>query len=156
MTIAKERLATPTTDHNATSALAKPAALAALVTVIVYLPQLLTDTDEMSELGAALNLAWAISFFAAAPAVAAIVTRRARLNANARRSVLIGLPQLVVAVLLTRLDVWFEVRSGYLLAESGEEAMAYGAGTVVGVVAGLVLTALVAVAVKTRRVAAGS
>ncbi len=124
MTIAKERLATPTTDHNPTSALAKVAALAALVTVIVYLPQLLTDTDEMSELGAGLNLAWAVSFFAAAPAAAAILTRRVRLVANARRSVIMGLPQLVVAVVLTRLDVWLAVRSGYLLADSGEEAMA--------------------------------
>jgi hypothetical protein len=56
---------------------------------------------------------------------------------------LAGVPQVVLTVALIRLDTWLDVRSGYLLAGSGEEAMAYGLGTIIGALLGLVLAVLV-------------
>jgi hypothetical protein len=41
------------------------------------------------------------------------------------------------------IDIWLDVRSGYLIAESGEVEMARGFGTVMAVGVGLLLTVLV-------------
>ena len=47
-----------------------------------------------------------------------------------------------------RFNTWLEVRSGYLLAGSGEESMAYGFGTSVGGVGGIVTAILVVYGAK--------
>jgi hypothetical protein len=85
---------------------------------------------------------------AAAPIAAFVFNRRWPVAKTGMRALAVGLPQLAVAVILIRLDVWLEVRSGYLLAGSGEEAMSYGIGTVVAVVGGTILSLLVALAAR--------
>lgn len=42
----------------------------------------------------------------------------------ADRAMLVALPQLAVVPLMIRFDVWLDVRSGYLLRDSDEEATA--------------------------------
>jgi hypothetical protein len=56
---------------------------------------------------------------------------------------LAGVPQAVLMVALVRVDIWLEERRGYLLAHSSEEAMAYGLGTTIGALIGLLLAVLV-------------
>ena len=89
---------------------------------------------------------WLVMLLAAAPSVAALVNRRTPAATTALRALVVGAPQLPTALGLVALDVWLEVRSGYLLAGSGEEAMAFGIGTILGAAGGLVLALLVAVA----------
>lgn len=129
------------------------AVLPAAATIVVYLPQLLTDSDEMAAAPGAVMLAWLALLLLAAPLVAARLNRSLRVPLTASRAMVLAGTQLAVAVALVRLDAWLEVRSGYLLANSGEEAMAYGIGGVAGVLVGLVVGALVvlAAAVATRQ-----
>jgi hypothetical protein len=53
---------------------------------------------------------------------------------------------LPLAVGLMWLDIWLDVRSGYLLAGSGEVQMALGFGTAMAAGVGLLLTVLVVAA----------
>lgn len=126
---------------------ARPLALLALApaaaTAVVYLPQLLTDSDEAASVPGAVLLVWLALLLLAAPIVALRLNRSLQVRLTASREIVLAGAQLAVAVGLVRLDVWLEVRSGYLLANSGEEAMAYGIGGIVSVLAGLVLGALV-------------
>ena len=119
------------------------AVLPAAATAVVYLPPLLTDSDEIAAAPAALVVAWFALLLLAAPLVAAWLNRSLRVALNARRGLVLAGTQLAVAAALVRLDVWLEVRSGYLLANSGEEAMAYGIGGVLSGVVGGALGALV-------------
>ena len=120
----------------------------AAVTLLVYVPELVTDAGQMAEVPAPVRWAELAILLCAAPAVAAVIARRARVRVDDRVAVVAGLAQLALAVLLVRIDVWIEVRSGYLLAGSGEEAMAYGLGTIASVVGGLLLATLVGLAAR--------
>lgn len=111
------------------------------VTAVIFLPQLVTDSNDFPPV---LNLTWLALLLIAVPVVAAVLSRRRLVPLKNAHKWLISLPQLVVVVCLVRLDVWLEVRSGYLLAGSGEEAMAYGIGSMAATIVGLVLTGLVA------------
>lgn len=113
--------------------------------VAAYSPQLLMDSAQFAHLPLAMRLGWLALVLAASPLVTFLVSRRRR-RISARTWLLVGLPLPVAATLLVWLDVWLEVRSGYLLAGSGEEAMAYGIGTASGIAGGTLLAALVTAA----------
>lgn len=137
----------PAVSHASGLALAPAAA-----TAVLYSPQLLTDPDQMSTLPPALGWLWVLMLLSAAPAVAWVIGRREGSRVpGGGRDVVAGLVQLVVAVILVRLDTWLEVRSGYLLAGSGEEAMSYGLGTSVAGLVGTVTGIAVICAVRLGR-----
>lgn len=129
--------------HRHPAATVSAAAAAALVAA--YSPQLLMDSGQFANLPLAMRLGWLALVLAAPPLVAFVASRRHR-RTSAGAWFWVGLPVPVAATLLVWLDVWLEVRSGYLLAGSGEEAMAYGIGTASGVAGGTLLAALVTAA----------
>lgn len=112
-------------------------ALPASVTALCFVPGLFSDpsTQGLSWLGAAL---------VAAPGAAYLVNRRRPVVTNLGRAILVGLPHIPLCLALMLLDVWLDVRSGYLLAGSGEVAMAVGVGAVFALGLGIVLAGLVA------------
>ena len=130
--------------RDCVSSVIRPAVAAALATTVVILPQLAASADQATELPAFLRWAWQAALLTAAPVAAYVVARRSR-GIHAGTMALAGVPQVMVVVALIRLDVWLDVRSGYLLADSGEEAMAYGLGTIIGALLGLLLSVLVSV-----------
>ena len=136
-------------QRRATAAVAVAASATA---VVVYSPQLLTDSGQFSRVPLVLRVGWLVLMLLAPPLVAFLAARR-RGGSAARVSIWVGTPLPLLALLLVWLDVWLEVRSGYLLAGSGEEAMSYGIGTTMGVLGGGVLTVLVTVAARTGVVA---
>ncbi|HEV2073345.1 MAG TPA: hypothetical protein VGR29_06830 [Thermomicrobiales bacterium] len=113
------------------------ALLPALATAAASIPHVLNTPEEGSPAQGWLMLS-------IAPLVALLVNGRWPAATNVSRAFLVALPQLLVVISLARLDVWLDVRSGYLLRNSGEEAMAYGIGTTLGVIMGIVLVVLVA------------
>ena len=114
----------------------------AAVTALVFTPELVTNPEQTSRLGISGSLLWAALLFTSAPTTAWMMTRRRRPTRLSPLLLGVGLAQLTTAVVLVRLDTWLEVRSGYLLAGSGEEAMSYGIGFVISVMGGLLLAAL--------------
>ena len=133
---------TLSTRGAAASPVTVPALAAVAATTVMFLPQLAVDEGQVAELPAAAPWVWLVLLLAAAPLAAYVVARRRRDGRGAMA--LAGVPQVVLVVALIWLDVWLEVRSGYLLAGSGEEEMAYAFGTIFGALLGLLLTALVA------------
>jgi hypothetical protein len=121
------------------SALLLPAA----ATTVVYSPMFLFRPDSAP---AFVGQIWFPLLLVAAPVTAALVNRRRPVATTMARAWLLGLPQLPLAVGLMRLDIWLDVRSGYLLAGSGEVQMALGFGTILAAGIGLLLTVLVAAA----------
>lgn len=119
----------------------------AAATLIVYVPELATDAGQMADLPTLARWVQMVLLLGAAPVVASAVALRTRAGVDRRAAAAAGLAQLAVAVGLVRLDVWIEVRTGYLLAGSGEEAMAYGLSTIAGIAGGLVLAVLVVLAI---------
>jgi hypothetical protein len=91
---------------------------------------------------------WAALTVVAAPVVAYLMNQRRPVATNLCRALLVGLPQVPLCVALELFDVWLDVRSGYLLAGSGEVAMAVGYGSVFALGFGVVLAALVAAAAR--------
>jgi len=79
------------------------------------------------------------------PVAAHMISRRRPVATDLGRALLVGLPQVPLFVALMMFDVWLDIRNGYLLAGSGDVGMAVGLGTMVGLVAGVVLAGLVAV-----------
>lgn len=136
-------------QRRATAAVAVAASATA---VAVYSPQLLTDSGQFARVPLVLRVGWLVLMLLAPPLVAFLAARLCGGSA-ARVSIWVGTPLPVLALLLVWLDVWLEVRSGYLLAGSGEEAMSYGIGTTMGVLCGGVLMVLVTVAARTGVVA---
>lgn len=59
-----------------------------------------------------------------APVLALLANYCGPKAADADRAMLVALPQLAVVPLMIRFDVWLDVRSGYLLRDSDEEATA--------------------------------
>ncbi|HEV2074362.1 MAG TPA: hypothetical protein VGR29_12050 [Thermomicrobiales bacterium] len=90
-------------------------------------------------------LFWLLVFVVSAPMVAFVVNWHWPAATNTNRAFLVALPQPVIVPLMLRFDVWLDLRGGYLLRDSGEEAMAYGIATVGGLLIGLILMILVAV-----------
>ena len=121
----------------------------AAATAVVYFPHLVTDAGQTASVPPPLAWMWLALLLVTAPAIAWVLNSHdPRVAIGPRQVLLVGMPQLIVAVVMVRLDVWLEVRSGYLLAGSGEEAMAYGIGTVLGVIGGSVLAILVALSAR--------
>lgn len=120
--------------------------MAAAVTAVAYLPELLSTTGEQAAWPFAVNVVVLIAIFTAAPGFVALSRRHAA--APQRIGGLGALLQLPVALLLLLLDVRIEIARGYFTADSGEAAMAYGAGSVVAAVAGLGLALLVWMAAR--------
>lgn len=121
--------------------------LPAAVTAVLFVPEFFRDPADAG--GApGLTLVWAGILLLGAPTAAFVMNRRVPVATDLLRSLLIGVPQLPLVVLLMVVDVWLDVQSGYLLAGSGEEAMSYGIGTMVAGVFGLLLTALVVTAAR--------
>jgi hypothetical protein len=106
----------------------------------VFSPGPLLDPDNYG----APALAWLAALLTAAPATAYLMNRRQPVVTTEGVGLWTGIPQLPLMLLLVRLDVWKDVRSGYYVAWSGEKQTAYGIGTFVAVVVGLVLTSVVA------------
>lgn len=119
----------------------------AAVTLLLFVPEYFRDPAESGD-APALTLIWAGVLLVGAPATAFVMNRRAPVATDGLRGLLIGVPQLPLVVLLMAIDVWLDVQSGYLLAGSGEEAMAYGLGTTVAGIFGLLLAILVAAAAR--------
>lgn len=134
---------TPTTAGQ----LARAALLPAAVTVAVFVPEFFRDPSQV-ESSWGITLVWLVALLVAAPVTAYLINRRRAVATTVGRAALVGLPQLPLVVLLMVVDVWFDVRSGYLLAGSGEEAMSYGIGSVVASVFGAILLVLVAVTAR--------
>lgn len=120
------------------------AAASSAATTLLFIPILLRSPSTTE----ALPAFWLVAFVAAAPLTAYLLNRRLHADLGVVESLLVGLPQLPVIVLLSVAGVWLDVQRGFLLAGSGEEAMSYGIGISVSAVAGAVLLVLVAVAAR--------
>lgn len=124
-----------------------PAVLAPVAaTVGLYSPMLLFRPNLWEDVPGAVHATWFALLVLAAPIVATLVNRRRPVATSATRAWLLGVPQLPLALGLMWLDIWLDVRSGYLLAGSGEVEMALGFGTVMATVIGVTLMLLVAAA----------
>lgn len=117
------------------------------VTTLVFVPELFRDPAD-TERAPVLTIAWVVCLAGAAPLAAYVINRRKPIATDLLRTLLLALPQLPLLVLLARADVWLDVQRGYLLENSGEEAMSYGIGTTVAVAFGLLVVALVALAAR--------
>ncbi len=113
---------------------------------MVYAPMFLFSADVWDDVPGFAGPVWAALLLLAAPVTALLVNRRWPVATTGRRAFLLGFPQLPLAVVLRWLDIWLDIRSGYLLADSGEVDMAYGYGTAMAVAFGLWLVLLVAAA----------
>lgn len=137
-------MSSPTTRSPAS--LLPSTILALAVTTVLFAPHLLFNPEQEHVLpGAATALWWVV--LAAAPATAAALANRRKPAATTiGRALAVGVPQWPLVVGLVLLDVWVDVRSGYLLAGSGEEAMSFGIGFVVAPVLGFMIAFIVTLA----------
>lgn len=122
---------------------------AATVTAVAYLPEMLSTTGEQATWPLLVNLVCLGAIFVAAPAVVAIARRSARTSQSI--SGLGAALQVPVALLVLWLDIRVEIAQGYYTADSSEAAMAYGAGSVIAAMSGLVLAVLVWIAARVRQ-----
>lgn len=120
----------------------------AAATTVVYTPSLLFRPDLWDNMSGYVVLAWFVVSVLAAPVTAALVDRHRPVATTQARSWLLGLPQLPLVVGLMWIDIWLDIRSGYLIAESGEVEMVLGFGTVMATGVGLLLTVLVYAAAR--------
>lgn len=125
----------------------RAALLLAAVTTIVFAVELFRDPSDTED-APVLTVIWVAVLALAAPLTAYAMNRRHPIGTDPARALGLAAPQLPLLVLLVSFDVWLDVRSGYLLAGSGEEAMSYGIGTTVAAVFGLIVVALVALAAR--------
>ena len=82
-------------------------------------------------------------FFTSTPVVELLVNWRWPAATDSDRAMYAVTPQVFIPPAMVWLDVWLEVRSGYLLRDSGEEAMAYGYELTLVANAGVILMVLV-------------
>lgn len=120
------------------------AVVPALVTVMGALILLPVTTPESE--GRVPLLLWLVVIVLGAPIAAFMVNGRWPAATSMKRAILAALPQVFVLPLALRLVVWLEVKSGNLRPDTSEAEMSYGIVTVFGVLIGLVLVVLVAVA----------
>lgn len=125
---------------STTSAL-RASVLPAVATLVVVSPLLILGTTRGS---LPVTLTGLLVLLVAAPLVAYLAARHHPVARDLPASLLVGLPQLPLLLLLVALAVWLDVRRGRLLAGSGEEAMSYGIGLTVALFVGTVLMLLVA------------
>lgn len=118
------------------------AGVPAIATVLVFIPVMLRSPSTTEPLPGI----WLPALILAAPIAAYLVSRRVGARLSVGLSLLAGLPQLPLMVLLSSASIWLDVQRGHLLAGSGEEAMSYGLGTIVATLAGIVLLILVSAA----------
>ena len=119
-----------------------------VATTVVFAPMFLFRADIWENVPRFFGPAWFVVLLLAAPVTALLINRRLPVATTAGRALLLGLPQLPLAIALMWLDIWLDIRSGYLLAGSGEVEMAYGYGTVMAAGVGLLLVLSVAVAAR--------
>ncbi|RJT82918.1 hypothetical protein D6T63_00165 [Arthrobacter cheniae] len=120
------------------------AAAAAAATTLVILPILVRSPSTTQ----AVPPGWLVALILAAPLSAYLVSRLRGIALSMALSLLAGLPQVPLMVLLSAAAIWLDVWRGHLLPGSGEEAMSYGIGTTVAFAVGILL--LIAVAAGTR------
>lgn len=113
-------------------------------TALVFILALLRDpsTTEPAPPG------WLAALLLAGPLTAYLPSRHFGGALGAATSLLVGLPQLPLILLLSTASIWLDVKRGHLLPGSGEEAMSYGIGTIVAFLAGTMLVFLVAAAAR--------
>lgn len=121
---------------------AKVALVSSAATALVFFPILLREPSTTE----AAPPVWLAAMLLAAPITVYLASRRLGGGLRPALFFLIGLPQLPLVILLSTAAIWLDVQRGHLLADSGEEAMSYGIGTVVAFVAGTVLALLVTAA----------
>lgn len=114
--------------------------ICACATALVYSPAFFNDPSQGP--GVALFI-WLAAVLGAAPLTAFLMNRRRPTATDRPRRLLTGLPQLPLLVLLTQVNLWVDVRSGYLPPGTSEHAMAYGFGTILSAFGGLLLWVLV-------------
>ncbi|MDQ0821066.1 hypothetical protein QFZ79_003439 [Arthrobacter sp. V4I6] len=134
-------------DHRSTrkgsaSRVAWLAATSAAATVLVFIPVVLRNPSTTE----AVPPGWLVAMLLAAPLTAYLASRRLGIPLKVASSLLVGLPQLPLIVVLSAISVWLDVQRGNLLAGSGEESMSYGIGTTAAFIAGIILLILVAAA----------
>lgn len=123
-----------------------PSMLLALgATAVLFAPTLLFNPEEMSHIPGYAVAIWFVLIAVSAPTAAGLANRRKPAATTMARALVIGAPQWPLVVGLVYLDVWIDVQSGYLMAGSGEEAMAFGIGVIIAAVPGLILTGAVTV-----------
>jgi hypothetical protein len=134
----------PSTGKRPLGRVARVALAPAAVTVLVFIPALLRDPSTTE----AVPGGWLVTLFLAGPLTAYIASRLFGSALDVTSSLLVGLPQLPLILLLSTASIWLDVRRGHLLAGSGEAAMSYGIGIIVAFVAGTILVILVAAAAR--------
>ena len=112
------------------------ALLPMLATALTLTPELFRTPEEGSPVVLGL-----LGF--SGPSAALIVNWFRPAATNKNRAAWAALPQVFIVPVMVWLNVWVDVQSGYLLRNSSEESMAYGAGITFGVIVGLVLLWLV-------------
>ncbi|MBA2754418.1 MAG: hypothetical protein H0U40_08150 [Chloroflexia bacterium] len=122
---------------NPRGKLVRASLLPALATILALVPLVI---QSMSEPGSPVV---GILVIIGAPAVAFLVNWRWPAATDRDRATYAAIPQVFIPPAMVWLDVWLEVRSGYLLRDSGEEAMAYGIGLTLAAIAGVILMVLV-------------
>ena len=120
------------------------AVASAAATALVFIPVLLRSPSTSQ----IVPVAWLVALVLAAPITAYQVSRRLDVTLSIFTSLLVGLPQVPLIVLLSTTGVWLDVQRGHLLAGSGEESMTYGIGISVAFVIGSFLLVLVAAAAR--------
>ncbi|MBT2522593.1 hypothetical protein [Arthrobacter sp. ISL-28] len=113
-------------------------------TALVFIPALLSDPSTTE----AVPGGWLATLLLAGPLTAYFASRLSGKPLDATASLLVGLPQLPLILLLSTARIWIDVQRGHLLAGSGEDAMAYVIGTPLAFVAGTILMTLVAAAAR--------
>lgn len=126
--------------HRITWLAAAPTA----ATLLVFIPALLRDPSTTE----AVPAVWLATLFLAAPLTAYLASRLLGVALNFSSSLLVGLPQLPLTLLLSMAITWLAVHRGHLLAGSGEDAMSYVIGGIVAFIAGTILLILVALAAR--------
>lgn len=120
------------------------AAASAAATTLVFIPILVRNPSTTQ----AVPPGWLVALILAAPLSAYLVSRLIGIVLSISLSLLAGLPQVPLMVLLSTAGIWLDVQRGHLMPGSGEEAMSYGIGTTVAFAVGILL--LIAVAAGTR------
>lgn len=113
-------------------------------TALVFIPVLFRDPATMGTVPGE----WLAALLLAGPVTAYFASRLSGKPRDATASILVGLPQLPLILLLSTANIWLEVQRGHLLGGSGEDAMAYVIGTPIAFMVGTILMTVVAAAAR--------
>jgi hypothetical protein len=120
------------------------AAAPTAATLLVFIPVLLGNPFATE----AVQAVWLATLFLAPPLTAYLASRLLGVALNFSSSLLVGLPQLPLTLLLSIANTWLAVHRGHLLGGSGEDAMSYVIGGIVAFIVGTILLILVALAAR--------